>query len=133
MPARGQRGGEEDVGGRGLVLRVGEAGVPPPAAQRLVREGALQGPSGGLERGQGSGVVPYKATGAGLLPVGDEPHRVSLRRLPWVVHDDQLLQVILNCAFVGPPRGAQVPQRRPQPRLPENVLGVRVHVPEGTR
>lgn len=53
MPASGQRGGEQDVGGRGLVLRVGEAGVPPPAAQRLVGEGALQGPPGGLERGTG--------------------------------------------------------------------------------
>lgn len=131
MPARRQRRGEEDVGGRGLVLRVGEAGVPPPAAQRLVGECALQGPSGGLERAQGSEVVLYKAPPPRRS--GFEPHRVSLRRLPGVVHDDQLLQVVLDCAFVGPPRGAQVPQRRPQPRLPENVLGVRVHMPEDTR
>lgn len=48
MPAVGQRGGEEHVGGRGLVLRVGVAGVPPPATQRLVGEGPLQRPSGGL-------------------------------------------------------------------------------------
>lgn len=133
MPARGQRGGEEDVGGRGLVLRVGKAGVPPPAAQRLVGEGALQGPPGGLKGGQSQRSFSAKSRRRGYSRSGFEPHRVSLRRLPRVVHDDQLLQVVLDCAFVGPPRGAQVPQRRPQPRLPENVLGVCVQVPEDTR
>lgn len=130
VPARGQRGGEEHVAGRGLVLRVGEAGVPPPAAQRLVGEGALQGPSGGLREGTGVRGRSLKPRGGGCSRSGFDPHRVSLRRLPRVVHDDQLLQVVLDCAFVGAPRGAQVPQRRPQPRLPENVLGVCVHVPE---
>jgi len=33
---RGQRTGEQDVGGRRRVLRVGEAGLSAPAAQRLV-------------------------------------------------------------------------------------------------
>lgn len=70
VSARGQRGGEEDVGGCGLVLRVGEAGVPPPAAQRLVGERALQGPSGGLEKGTGvRGHSLQSHTGGGLLQV----------------------------------------------------------------
>lgn len=34
--ARGQRAGEKHVVGVALVLRVGEAGIPAPAAQRLV-------------------------------------------------------------------------------------------------
>lgn len=37
-------------------------------------------------------------------------HRVSLRRLPRVVHDDQFLQVVLNAALVRPSWRAQVPQ-----------------------
>lgn len=42
VSACGQRGREEDVVGGSLVLRVGEAGLSAPAAQRLVRKGALQ-------------------------------------------------------------------------------------------
>lgn len=47
--ACGQRAGEQHVAGSRLVLRAGEAGVPAPAAQRLVRKGALQGASGRLQ------------------------------------------------------------------------------------
>lgn len=42
MSACGQRGREEDVVGGSLVISVGEAGLSAPAAQRLVRKGALQ-------------------------------------------------------------------------------------------
>lgn len=42
VSACGQRGREEDVIGGPLVIRVGEAGLSAPAAQRLVRKGALQ-------------------------------------------------------------------------------------------
>lgn len=42
VPACGQRGREEDVIGGPLVIRVGEAGLSAPAAQGLVRKGALQ-------------------------------------------------------------------------------------------
>jgi len=58
---------------------------------------------------------------------------VSLRRVRGAVHDDQLLQVILDGALVGPPRGAQVPQRGPQARLAEHVLGVHVHLSGGDK
>lgn len=86
------------------------------------------------QRAQGSEVVlgSRRRGGRSYSRSGLDPHRVSLRRLPRVVHDDQLLQVVLDCAFVGAARGAQVPQRRPQPRLPEHVLGVGVDVPEDT-
>lgn len=41
VSARGQRGREE-IARRSRVVRDGEAGLPAPAAQRLVGEGALQ-------------------------------------------------------------------------------------------
>lgn len=41
VSARGQRGREE-IARRPRVVRDGEAGLPAPAAQRLVGEGALQ-------------------------------------------------------------------------------------------
>lgn len=49
VSACGQRGGEQDIRGGRLVLRVGEAGLSAPAAQGLIRKGALQSSSGGLQ------------------------------------------------------------------------------------
>lgn len=48
VSACGQRTGEKHVDWGGLVLRVGKAGIPAPAAQRLIGKGALQGASGWL-------------------------------------------------------------------------------------
>lgn len=42
VSACGQRGREEDVVGGSLVIRAGVAGLAAPAAQGLVRKGALQ-------------------------------------------------------------------------------------------
>lgn len=59
MSACGQRGREENITGGSWVIGVGEAGLSAPAAQRLIRKGALQRSSRRLKRKSGSdGFIP---------------------------------------------------------------------------
>lgn len=55
--------------------------------------------------------------------------RVSLLLWRQVVHDDELLQIVLDGGLVVFPWGAEVTEGRPQPRLPKDVFRVGVHLP----
>lgn len=55
--------------------------------------------------------------------------RISLLVWRQVVHDDELLQVVLDGGLVVLPWGAEVAEGCPQARLPKDIFRVGVHLP----
>lgn len=116
--------------------------IPPHQAATYTQSGLADVPGGGHgpeEAGARAGsaipspVLPWPP--ACLIPwawlgAASTYPCISLLLRSQVVHDNEPLQVVLNGRFVVLPWGAEISEGRPQPRLPEDVLCVGVHLPE---